>query len=225
MEGRKIVFGYARVSRKEQNLDRQLEAIRRYRDDIDPLDIYTDKSTGKVFTRDGYDALKVSLERCSKVLGEGSVELVVEELDRLGRNYAGIKEELKWFKEHGIILRILEIPTTLSVVDSSNQWVMDLITNILIEVYASMAEQELEKRSKRQMEGIEQAHKRGVKFGRPSIKVEREKFCSVADLAVNGGITHKKAMEALGLKDYVYWKHIGKWYPAYEKRHSGIPHK
>ena len=54
-----------------------------------------------------------------------------------------------WFKEHNIIVRILEIPTTLHEVDESNRWVTEMVTNLLIEVYAQLAQAELEKRAKR----------------------------------------------------------------------------
>jgi DNA invertase Pin-like site-specific DNA recombinase len=80
-------------------------------------------------------------------------ELIIKELDRLGRNKKMIKEELAWFKENGIIVRILNLPTTL--IDFQGQeWLFDMVNNILIEVMTSLAQEELEKRELRQKEGI-----------------------------------------------------------------------
>ena len=68
-------------------------------------------------------------------------EVYFKELDRIGRNKSLIKEELKWFKDHGIIVRILDVPTTL--IDFIGQeWVFEMVNNILIEVLGYLAEQE-----------------------------------------------------------------------------------
>lgn len=103
----------------------------------------------------------------------------MEELDRLGRNADLIKRELMWFKEHNIIVRILEIPTTLIEVDESNRWVMEMVTNLLIEVYAQLAQAELEKRAKRQAEGIAIAKAKGVYKGRKPIQLDTMQFETV----------------------------------------------
>lgn len=107
-------------------------------------------------------------------------EVIVKELDRLGRNKELIKEELRWFKENGITVRILDIPTTL--LDFGNQdWVRDMVTNILVEVLAAMAEQEREKTQRRREEGIaampvvngkKVSAKTGRGFGRTKVNVE-----------------------------------------------------
>jgi DNA invertase Pin-like site-specific DNA recombinase len=136
------------------------------------------------------------------------VEVIVEELDRLGRNADGIKKELEWFKDHGICVRILEIPTTLIEVSEQNKWVIELINNILIEVYASMAQAELEKRAKRQAEGVEAAMKKGVKFGRPSIKIDNEKFTEVVSAWRAGKITAVEAQRELGVKPNTFYRRV-----------------
>lgn len=84
-----------------------------------------------------------------------------------------------WFKEHNIIVRILEIPTTLIEVDESNRWVMEMVTNLLIEVYAQLAQAELEKRAKRQAEGIAIAKAKGVYKGRKPIQLDTMQFETV----------------------------------------------
>ena len=140
-----MIYAYLRVSTKEQNLERQLIAVKEYRDALLNENIYSDKQTGKNFNRPAYEALK-------KKLKQGD-ELIIKELDRLGRNKKMIKEELEWFRKNKIIVRILNLPTTL--IDFQGQeWIFDMVNNILIEVMTSIAEEEVNKREKRQKEGI-----------------------------------------------------------------------
>ena len=140
-----MIYAYLRVSTKEQNLERQVIAVKEYRPTLLDENIYSDKQTGKNFKRDGYEKLKA-------VLLPGD-ELIIKELDRLGRNKKMIKEELDWFRENKITVRILNLPTTL--IDFQGQeWIFDMVNNILIEVMSSLAQEEVEKREKRQKEGI-----------------------------------------------------------------------
>lgn len=137
-----MIYFYARVSTKDQNLDRQLEAARAYKN-IDH--IFSDKQSGKNFDRPEYIKMKETV-----LPGD---EVVIKELDRLGRDKEGIKEEIRWFKEHGVTLRILDVPTTL--IDFQGQdWIGDMVNNILIEVLGAIAQQEREKNRSRQREGI-----------------------------------------------------------------------
>ena len=115
-------YFYGRVSSKEQSLERQLESARKYKD-IDK--VFPDKQSGKDFNREKYIEMK-------KVLARGD-EVIVHSLDRLGRNKEAIKEELAWFKENGVIVRILDVPTTLIEYPDGQEWVMDMVNNILIE--------------------------------------------------------------------------------------------
>ena len=140
-----MIYAYLRVSTKEQNLERQIIAVKEYRPELVDENIYTDKQSGKNFKRDGYEKLK-------SVLRQGD-ELIIKELDRLGRNKKMVKAELDWFKENKITVRILNLPTTL--IDFQGQeWLFEMINNILIEVMSSLAQEEVEKREKRQKEGI-----------------------------------------------------------------------
>ncbi len=207
-----ITYGYARVSTKEQVLDRQFTSIRGYCPSIPEGNIFSDKETGKIFERTHYSEMKIILEHVAKTKSENDViELVVEELDRLGRNAEGIKQELQWFKEHGIMVRILEIPTTLLEVKSENKWVMELINQIIIEVYSAMAEQELEKRAKRQREGIDAALAKGIKFGRPSIEINDIAFENVYKDWKTGKITAVEAMKRLGVKTNTFYRRVAKY--------------
>jgi DNA invertase Pin-like site-specific DNA recombinase len=134
----------ARVSSKDQNLARQLEVVREY--GIPEENVFCDKITGRRKDRPEYDRMKSLL-----VKGD---EVYFKELDRIGRDKSLIKDELKWFKERGIIVRILNVPTTLT--DYKGQeWLFDMVNNILIEVLGTIAEQERYTIRKRQREGIE----------------------------------------------------------------------
>ena len=172
-----LKYAYCRISTTDQNIDRQIIAVKQFAPDISDNNIFVDKKTGKDFEREQYQEMKVILEHISKAsLKNEPIELIVEELDRLGRNADLIKKELMWFKEHNIIVRILEIPTTLHEVDESNRWVTEMVTNLLIEVYAQLAQAELEKRAKRQAEGIAIAKSKGVYKGRKPIQIDNEQF-------------------------------------------------
>lgn len=190
-------YFYSRVSAKDQNLARQLAVARQYKD-IPPENVYCDKQSGKNFSREEYTALKSKL-------GAGD-EVIVKELDRLGRNKEEIKAEIAWFKENGIDLRILDVPTTL--IDFQGQeWVRDMVNNILIEVLGAMAEQEREKTLRRQKEGIEAmpvdeegykySAKTGRRFGRSS-KCPAN-FHEVYNRQQRGDISLQEALAVTGI--------------------------
>ena len=138
-----MIYFYARVSTKGQNTDRQLEVAKNY-PNVD--EIFVDKQSGKNFKRPEYERMKTKV-----VKGD---EVVVKEMDRLGRNKEGLVEELKWFKDRGVIVRILNIPTTLVEFPAGQEWVLEMVNNILIEVMSTIAQQELEKITLRREEGI-----------------------------------------------------------------------
>jgi DNA invertase Pin-like site-specific DNA recombinase len=158
------IFGYVRVSSKEQNEDRQLKALKDYCKELKFHNIYIDKASGKNFQREQYIKLKEKLR-------SGDV-LIVKELDRLGRNKEMIKQELEYFKSNKIRIKILNIPTTLMDMPEGNEWVFDMINNILIEVLGTIAEEERNKIRTRQAEGIAIAKANGVYKGRKSITKE-----------------------------------------------------
>lgn len=202
-------YAYCRVSTTDQNMERQLVAIKQYATDINDKNIFTDEKTGKNFDREHYKELKVILEHISKVSSASdTIELIVEELDRLGRNADGIKKELMWFKEHNIIVRILEIPTTLMEVDKSNRWVMEMVTNLLIEVYAQLAQAELEKRAKRQAEGIAIAKEKGLYTGRKPIAINESLLETVYTKWKSGDITAVQAQKELNLKPNTFYRRV-----------------
>ena len=113
---------YARVSSREQNLDRQLAAFAAI--GAKERDIITDKESGKDLDRRGYTALKTALLRRGDTL-------VIKSLDRLSRNKADIKSELEYFKENSIRLKVLDLPTTMIDYPAGQEWVLDMVNNIL----------------------------------------------------------------------------------------------
>ncbi len=196
MEGR--IFGYARVSSKEQNLDRQIESLEQY---VSKHNILVDKASGKNLERDSYRALKGALG-----LREGDT-LIVTSLDRLSRNKEDIKQELQWFREKGIRLKILDLPTSLIEVPDGQKWILDMIQNILIEVMASIAEQERLTIRKRQREGIEAAKKKGKHLGRPRCPIPEE-MEEVYTLWKGGKIAAKKAMDLLHMSSSTFYRKV-----------------
>ena len=161
-------YGYHRTSTKEQHLDRGVAEITEYckKNCLELERIYTDQQTGKNFNRPRYQVLK------EDVLRSGD-ELIITEVDRLGRNKRETLRELQFFKDNDIRVKILELPTTLmdysKLENSMAQMLMETVNNMLIELYAAMAQSEIEKKEKRQREGIEPKKSRGEweNYGRP----------------------------------------------------------
>ncbi|MGL5328560.1 MAG: recombinase family protein [Peptostreptococcaceae bacterium] len=188
------IFGYARVSTKEQNLDRQIEVLRAY--GIDDRDIITDKQSGKDFNRDGYAVLKGSLLR------EGDT-LVIKELDRLGRDMEQIKDEWNSLLKSGVDIIVIDTP----ILNTTNKGDLEksLISTIVFELLSYMAEKERQKIKQRQAEGIAIARAKGVKLGRPTVKYPSD-WEKVYKSWKNKDITAVKAMDLLQLKKNSFYK-------------------
>lgn len=192
----KKTYGYARVSTKEQHLDRQIKALSEA--GVDERDIITDKVSGKDLEREGYQTLK------NQLLREGDT-LIIKSLDRLSRNKEHIKEELEYFKAHHIRVKVLDIPTTMVELPEEQAWIFEMINNILIEVLASIAEQERLTTRQRQSEGIAVAKEAGKHLGRPRIVFPPDWDKRYAQWK-SGEITAVEAMRALDLKRSTFYK-------------------
>ena len=190
-------YGYARVSSKEQHLDRQIDALVKF--GVPERDIITDKASGKDFDRPGYIALK------TRILREGDT-LIIKDLDRLGRNKQQIKEELEFYKQTGIRVKILNLPTTLADF-GENGWVLDMVNNILIEVLGTIAEQERLTIKTRQAEGIAAAKKQGKHLGRPKTSLP-DNWNDVYNDWSNGKITATDAVNKLGISRSTFYRLI-----------------
>lgn len=197
-------YGYARVSSMEQNLDRQILALQKY---VAPENIVVDKQSGKNLDRPGYNALKGLFG-----LRPGD-SLYIVSLDRLSRSKEDIKKELAWFKEHKVRLMILDLPSSLVQVPENQEWIIEMIQNILIEVLSSMAEQERLLIRKRQREGIEAAKKKGKHLGRPYLKVP-DNFDEVYAEWKAGAITARAAQRKLGISSTSFYRLAKKQAPS-----------
>lgn len=121
-----------------------------------------------------------------------------------------IRSELQYFKDNGIRIRIIDLPTTMMELPEGQEWVFDMVNNILIEVLGTIAEQERLTIRSRQAEGIASAKKKGVKFGRPEITYP-ETWETVYKSWITGEITGKAAMEKLSLKPTTFYKLVQKY--------------
>lgn len=194
-------LGYARVSSREQNLDRQINALEKY---VSKENILTDKQSGKDLDRPSYQALKGALG-----LRAGDT-LYITSLDRLSRNKQDIKKEVEWFKNQNIRLKILDLPTSLIDVPQGQEWILDMITNILVEVLSSMAEQERLTIRKRQREGIEAAKQKGKHLGRPN-KLSINDFEIVHALWLDNRISTKEACMRLNLSRTSFYRYASRY--------------
>ena len=192
----KKIYGYCRVSSKEQNLDRQITALKEY--GVEERDIITDKQSGKDFNREGYQSLKNTLLR------DGDT-LVIKELDRLGRDMQQIKEEWHQLQENGINIVVIDNPILNT--EGKTDLEKTLISNIVFELLSYMAEKERAKIRQRQREGIEALkNKNGGKgIGRPRAEYPQMWEWYYTQWK-NGEITAVKAMELLELKKNTFYK-------------------
>lgn len=192
-------YGYVRISKKNMVSDRQHEELSKYNLDR----VYEDKQTGSNFDRPNYMKLR------DEILREGD-ELYIKEVDRLGRNKTQTLEELKVLKDKGVIIRILEIPTTLSAeADGTpqNRLMLEMMNNMLIEMYTTFAQLELEKIKSRTKEALKVKKDNGDILGRP--KTERPKeFEKIYKQWKNKDITAVQAMKLLDLKKTKFYEFV-----------------
>lgn len=201
------VYGYNRVSTKEQNLDRGRKSIEDFcqKNGYNLIKIFEDKQTGKNFYRPRYIVLK------EDVVQEGDI-IIVPEYDRLGRADE-TRKELEYFKDNGIRIIFLDIPTTQidlsSLPDEMSRMIMGYLNDMLIQFYDLMARTELEKHRKRQREGIEAKKARGEweDFGRPR-KMSMKEFEKHYQRVIKGEIGSNALMRELGLNHDTYYRYI-----------------
>ena len=192
------IFGYVRVSSKEQKEDRQLIAFKEF--GIDERDIYIDKQSGKDFNREQYNILK-------HILRENDI-LVIKSIDRLGRNYNMIIDEWKDITKN-IKADIVVIDMPLLDTRNNKDLLGTFISDLVLQILSYVAEQERRFIKQRQKEGISNAINNGVKFGRPKIE-KPSNYDDVIRLWENKKIKSKEAMEMLGLKPNTFYNLLKK---------------
>ncbi len=192
-------YGYIRVSTREQNIDRQVTAV--LSEGVERRATYVDKASGKDFNRKKYRKL-------IKRLKEGD-ELYIKSIDRLGRNYEEIIREWNLItKEKNANIIVLDFPlldTRTKINDVTGKFIADIVLQIL----SYVAQIERENTHQRQKEGIEEAKKRGVKFGRIKKAVPRE-FKNIAKKWSRNEISLRKAAELLDISHTT----VAKWLKA-----------
>jgi DNA invertase Pin-like site-specific DNA recombinase len=150
------IYGYVRVSTKEQNEDRQMIALREM--DVPEKNIYIDKQSGKDFDRPQYRRLVRRMKKDDL--------LYIKSIDRLGRNYEEIQNQWRILtKEKGVDIVVLDMP--LLDTRRGKDLVGTFLSDIVLQVLSFVAENERTNIRQRQAEGIEAAKARGIRFGRP----------------------------------------------------------
>ena len=197
------LYGYARVSTREQNEDRQILALCEF--GVAARDIYLDKLSGKDFRRPQYQKLVRRLKR-------GDV-LAVLSIDRLGRNYAEILEQWRLItKERGADVVVLDMPL-LDTRKKDRDLTGTLIADIVLQLLSYVAQTEREAIRKRQAEGIAAARLRGTRFG-PPCKAVPEAFGEMHAQWKQGKISGRAAARALGVAPQTFTR----WCARAERR-------
>lgn len=203
-----MIYGYHRTSTKEQHLDRGITELETYckNNNLKLERIFTDQQTGKNFDRPRYTVLR------DDVLRSGDT-LIITELDRLGRNKQAILKELQYYKDNNIRVMILELPTTCQdfskLGNDMAKMLMETINNMLIELYAAMAQSELEKKEKRQTEGIQAKKDRGDwdDYGRPRT-LSLDDFRRAYNRVESGELKPFELIKELGLSKPTYYRYV-----------------
>ena len=187
-------YGYIRVSSKEQNEDRQMDALLSF--GVPPADIYTDKQSGKDFRRPGW-------QRMMKKLRPGDT-VIVKSIDRLGRNYEEILEQWRILtREKKAAIVVLDMP--LLDTRRDRDLTGTLIADIVLQLLSYVAQTEREFIRQRQAEGIAAAQARGVHMGR--LPMERlDGFLPVYERWLQGTLSGRAAARELGVSPHTFFK-------------------
>ncbi len=155
-----MIYGYIRVSSRDQKIDRQYKELKKY--NIDDKHIFIDKASGKDFERKNYKKLMNKIKPNDL--------LIIKSIDRLGRNYDMIIEEWsKITKDIGANIKVLDMPLLDTSID--NDLISKFISDIVLQILSFVAENERIAIKQRQAEGIKIAMEKGIKFGRQRAKL------------------------------------------------------
>lgn len=182
-----IMYGYVRVSTKEQNDGRQIQAMKEF--GVLPSNMICDKQSGKNFDRPGYKRL-IKKMKCGDIL-------VIKSIDRLGRNYDDILEQWRILtKERRVQIVVLDMPLLDTRV--GRDLTGTLIADIVLQLLSYVAQTERQAILQRQKEGIAVAKANGVHFGRRAMK-RPDNYNEVKNAWQNGEISGRGAAELLGI--------------------------
>lgn len=190
-------YGYARVSSRSQNLDRQIEELKAF--GLTESQLYIDQQSGKDFDRQAYRQLK-------EVLRPQDL-LVIKSIDRLGRNYQAILEE--WAdltKRRDVQIVVLDMPL-LDTCSRPDNLVGCFISDLVLQILSFVAENERINIKTRQAEGIRIAKEKGKHLGRPRY-IPPENFSLVAARYLRHECTLQQALDQLQIKKSTFYKYI-----------------
>lgn len=187
------IYGYIRVSTREQNEDRQRLALAAL--PVPEENIYMDKQSGKDFERPQYRRLVRRLRRDDL--------LYVKSIDRLGRNYSEILEQWRMLtKEKGVDIAVLDMP--LLDTRRGKDLMGTFLSDIVLQVLSFVAENERDNIRQRQAEGIAAAKARGVRFGRPPLPLP-DNFHMLHQAWRGQKITLRQAARACGMSTGTFY--------------------
>lgn len=188
------IFAYIRVSTREQNENRQLDALKGLKID----EIIVEKASGKNFIgREKYQQMKAQLRA-------GDL-LIIHSIDRFGRNYTEICKEWEGLIDRGVDIQVLDMPI-LNTRDNQNGLTGRLITDVVLKLLGYVAEKERTNIKTRQREGIDSALKNGIKFGRPKGKIPKD-FIRAYELYRQGLIKVKDVMSMCNIAKSTFYKY------------------
>lgn len=189
-------YGYVRVSSREQNEDRQLDALREM--EIAKRNIFIDKQSGKDFERPQYKRLVRKVKREDLIY--------IKSIDRLGRNYSEIQEQWRFLtKEKGADIVVLDMP--LLDTRRGKDLMGTFLSDIVLQVLSFAAENERTNIRQRQAEGIAAAKARGVRFGRPQI-IMPEYFGKTVRSWERKEITVEEAVRRCGVSESTFYRRL-----------------
>ncbi|MBA3817085.1 MAG: recombinase family protein [Parachlamydiaceae bacterium] len=192
------IFFYARVSSKDQSLERQIAAAKET--GISEEYIFIEKASGKDFKRPEYQLMK-------RMFRSGDV-LYIKSLDRLGRNKQMILDEWQeLIKIKKIEIVVLDMPLLNTMKYKDLNGIESLISDLILQLLSYMAEDERKRINERQVEGIRSALNKGIKFGRKKLEIN-EKFKSVYPDWKQNKITAVEAMNIVGMKSNTFYRRI-----------------
>ena len=193
------LYGYIRVSTRDQNEDRQVLALKEL--SIPEKNLFIDKQSGKDFERPQYRKMVRKLKKDDL--------LYIKSIDRLGRNYSEILEQWRILtKEKGIDIVVLDMP--LLDTRRGKDLMGTFLSDIVLQILSFVAENERANIRQRQAEGIAVAKARGVKFGRPPGALP-ENFTDIYQQWKNGEITGLAAADACGMPMSTFRYRVNKY--------------
>lgn len=190
------IYGYIRVSTKEQNEDRQVIAL--HNAGVPKTNIYMDKQSGKDFQRPQYKQLLRRLKQNDL--------LYIKSIDRLGRNYEEIQAQWRFItKEKGADIVVIDMP--LLDTRRGKDLVGTFLSDIVLQVLSFVAENERSNIRQRQAEGISAAKLRGVQFGRPTIHTP-DNFDEIVEAYERKELSSSEAMQLCNMSQATYYRRL-----------------